>query len=591
MVIRPQKRRKKAKKSFDRIDYLRAVIFIFAALIIVRLADIQIFQHSFYEALAAGQHSLYEKLLPKRGEIYVRDKDESDKLYPLSVNKAYYLVYAEPKRVLDPEKTARLLAPILKEEEEDAEEVEKEILSRLQKQNDLYEPLKHQVSEELVEEIKKLELAGIEFQEELYRFYPEKNIGSHVLGFVGFKNDQRIGQYGLEGYWEKELAGETGFLQAEKDAQGRWITFGTKLIEEAKDGDDLVLTLDHIIQYETCKQLNSEVEKHGADGGSIIIMNPQTGAVLAMCGSPDFDPNNYNEVEDVNVFINPATFYIYEPGSVFKPITMAAALDQGKVSPNTTYEDTGSVEIGKYTIKNFDAKAHGVNTMTEVLEKSLNTGAIFAARQVGPEVFEDYVKRFGFGQKYGLELASEAQGNISTLAKHKEIYMATGSFGQGISVTLLQLTNAFGAIANGGKLMKPYIVDEIIKPNGTSLKTEPRLIRQVISSQTATTLGAMLVNVVRHGHGKRAGVPGYFVAGKTGTAQVPREDGPGYDPDHTIGSFCGFAPVDDPVFVMCVKMDRPRTVQWAESTAAPLFGSLARFMLNYYGIPPEERVE
>jgi cell division protein FtsI/penicillin-binding protein 2 len=169
--------------------------------------------------------------------------------------------------------------------------------------------------------------------------------------------------------------------------------------------------------------------------------------------------------------------------------------------------------------------------------------------------------------------------------------MATASFGQGISVTPLQLVNAFAAIANNGKLMDPYIVDEVVKPDGFSIKTQPRMIRQAISSQTATTLSAMLVNVVRNGHGGRAGVPGYFVAGKTGTAQIAKQDGPGYEPDLTIGSFCGFAPVDNPVFVMCVKMDKPRTVQWAESTAAPLFGKLAQFMLNYYGIPPEESVE
>jgi len=588
MVIRSRRNQEKKKNSRDRVDYLTAVIFIFAALIIVRLADIQIFQHGFYEALAADQHGLYEKLFPKRGEIFVRDKDDPEKLYPLAVNKAYYLVYAEPKRVEDPEAAAKALTPLFEMEEEEEKD---ELLSRLSKENDLYEPLKHQVSEEVVTEIEKLGFQGIEWQEELHRLYPENNIGSHVLGFVGFQGDTKVGQYGLEEYWEEELAGQQGFLQAEKDAQGRWITFGTKLLEEAKDGDDLILTLDRTIQYETCKRLNEEVKRHGADGGSVIIMNPQTSAIIAMCGSPDFDPNNYGEVEDVNTFINPATYYIYEPGSVFKPVTMAAALDHGKVAPNTTYTDTGSVEIGKYTIKNWDGKAHGVNTMTQVLEQSLNTGVIFAARQIGPEVFEEYVKRFGFGQKYDLELNSEAQGNISTLAKHKEIYMATASFGQGISVTPLQLVNAFAAIANNGKLMDPYIVDEVVKHDGFSIKTEPRMIRQAISSQTATTLSAMLVNVVRNGHGGRAGVPGYFVAGKTGTSQIPKQDGPGYEPDLTIGSFCGFAPVDNPVFVMCVKMDKPRTVQWAESTAAPLFGKLAQFMLNYYGIPPEESVE
>ncbi|MBU0597714.1 penicillin-binding protein 2 [Patescibacteria group bacterium] len=572
------------RKSYDRIDILRAVVFVFAALIIVRLSDIQIFQHSFYEALAADQHSLSEKLFPKRGEIFVRDKDDDQKLYPLAANKVFYLVYAEPKRVEDAKAATEKLAPLLELEEE-------EILPRLEKENDLYEPLKHQVTQEVVDQIAQLELSGIEYQEEFFRYYPENNIGAHLLGFVGFSGDIKAGQYGLEEYWEKELAGEYGYLQAEKDAQGRWITFGTKLLEEAKDGDDLILTVDRTVQYEACKTLNESVQKHGADGGSVIIINPKTSAILAMCGSPDFDPNKYNEVEDINVYINPATFYIYEPGSVFKPFTMAAALDQGAVSPSTTYEDTGSVEIGKYTIKNSDGQAHGINTMTQVLEQSLNTGIIFAARTIGPEKFEDYIKRFGFGEKYDLEINSEAKGNISSLAKHSEIYMATGSFGQGLSVTLLQLTNAFASIANNGKLMQPYIIDERVNADGFGTKTEPRMIRQAITSKTATTLSAMLVNVVRNGHGQRAGVPGYFIAGKTGTAQVANQDGPGYDPNITVGSFCGFGPVDNPAFVMCVRIDRPRDVQWAESSAAPLFGELAQFMLNYYGIPPEESVE
>ncbi len=587
MVVKSRHKKNSKPKSRDRIDILLAVIFVFTAVIAIRLADIQIFQHSFYEALAANQHELHQKLSPKRGDILVRDKDDPGKLFPLATNKTLYFVYAEPKRIDDPEDIAEKLFTILQIEEDEEKE---DILYRLKKENDLYEPIKRQVSEKEIEEIDKLEMTGIKYQEEYQRLYPEGNFGSHLLGFLGFQGDTKVGQYGLEEYWETELAGEAGFLQAEKDARGRWITFGTKLLEEAKDGSDLVLTIDRTIQYEACKQLNETVAKHGADGGSVVIINPETGGILAMCGSPDFDPNNYGEVEEASTYINPATFYIYEPGSIFKAITMAAALDQGAVTPTTTYDDTGSVEIGKYTIKNSDGKANGISTMTEVLEKSLNTGVIFAARQIGEEVFEDYVKRFGFGQKYGIELNSEAQGNISNLAKHQEIYMATGSYGQGLSVTPLQMTNAYAAIANGGKLMKPYVVDEIINYDGFSTKTEPRVIRQAISEQTATTLGAMLVNVVRNGHGARAGVDGYYVAGKTGTAQIPRHDGPGYDPNFTIGSFCGFAPVDNPKFAMCVKIDKPRTVQWAESSAAPLFGDLAQFMLNYYGVSPEETV-
>ncbi|MFZ6035902.1 MAG: peptidoglycan D,D-transpeptidase FtsI family protein [Patescibacteria group bacterium] len=578
----PQRKQQPTRRR-DRIDYLMAAIFVFGGLISVRLADIQIFQHAFYEALAADQHNLYEQLSPKRGDILVHDKDDPDNLYPLATNTIEYLVYAEPMRVTDVEGTLEQLASVL----EFTDEEKADLAERLKRENDLYEPVKKQVDEETMNKIKAMNLAGIEFQEEYDRYYPEKTVGSQVLGFVGYAGDTKIGQYGIEGFWDEELAGEPGFLQAEKDAQGRWITFGTKLLQKAKDGDDIVLTIDRTIEYEACKRLDEAVLKHGADGGSVIITDPHTGAIKAMCGSPNFDPNAYNETEDVNAFLNPSTFYIYEPGSVFKPIVMAAALDSGAVTPDTTYEDTGAVEIGRYTIKNFDGKAHGVNTMVQVLEQSLNTGMIFVSRQMQPATMEDYIKNFGFGQKYGIQLNSEAQGDISSLATHQDIYMATGSFGQGLSVTPLQLVAAYGAIANGGVLMKPYIVDEVIKSEDASVITEPTEIRRVISPQTSTTLGAMLVKVVQNGHGQKAGVPGYFVAGKTGTAQVPREDGPGYDPSHTIGTFCGFAPADNPVFTMCVKIDKPRDVQFAESTAAPLFGDLAQFLLNYYDIPPD----
>ncbi|MBI5037128.1 MAG: penicillin-binding protein 2 [Candidatus Kerfeldbacteria bacterium] len=574
-------------RRYERLDYLTGAIFFIGAIITVRLADIQIFQHSFYEALAADQHNLYEQLSPRRGEIFVRDKDDPDTKYPLATNKSFFLVYAEPMRIEDPQGTYDKLASVIQFDDEE----KVQILERLKRENDLYEPIKRQVDEATMNTIKAMNLTGIQFQEEYYRYYPEKNIGSHLLGFLGFTTDQKKGQYGLEGYWDEELAGTAGFLQAEKDAQGRWITFGTKLLEEADDGSDLILTIDRTIQYETCKRLDEAVAKHGADGGSVTIMNPHTGAILAMCGAPDFDPNEYNKVEDINTYLNPATFYIYEPGSVFKPIIMGAALDTGAVTPTTTYVDTGSEKIGPYTIKNSDGEAHGTNTMTQVLEQSLNTGMIFVSRQLQPETMEEYVKKFGFGEKYNLELNSEAQGDISSVEKHQEIYNATASFGQGLSVTPLQMVAAYSAIANGGKLMQPYIVDEVVKSDEVSIKTEPKEIRQVLKPQTATTLGAMLVKVVQNGHGQRAGVPGYFVAGKTGTAQIPRTDGPGYDPDFTIGTFCGFAPADNPIFAMCVKLDKPRDVRFAESTAAPLFGDLAQFMLNYYNVPPEETVE
>ncbi|MFC1687434.1 peptidoglycan D,D-transpeptidase FtsI family protein [Patescibacteria group bacterium] len=570
--------RKEKHPSLERIGVLRILLMIFSLAIIARLAHVQLFQNEFYTALAEGQHTLFEQLQPTRGEIYVREDGE---LYPLAANKDYYEVYAVPSNIHEPEETAKALQEHLELEDE-------EILPRLSKKGDLYEPVATQVEEEVVNKLREMELEGIGFRREVHRYYPEKNIGSHLIGFVGFQDDKRVGQYGLEGYWNEDLAGTQGFLEADRDASGRWITVGSKTLEDKKDGDSLVLTIDRTIQYKACAELNAAVEKHGASSGSLVIMEPSTGKILAMCGSPDYDPNTYNEVEDINVYLNPSTYYLYEPGSVFKPLTMAAALNEGKVTPNSTYEDTGSVEIGKYTIRNSDGKAHGINTMTQVLEKSLNTGAIFAARQIGPEKFEEYVKRFGFGELTGVQVDSELNGDISTLARHSEIFMATASFGQGITVNPIQLVAAFGAIANDGILMKPYVIDEVIKSDGTSIMAEPEAVREVITPETAAKLSAMLANVVQNGHGQRAGVDGYFVAGKTGTAQIPLEGAVGYDPNQTIGSFIGFAPVDDPKFVMLAKIDRPQDVQFAESSAAPLFGRVAAFLLPYMGVAPTD---
>ncbi|MFH1366471.1 MAG: penicillin-binding protein 2 [Patescibacteria group bacterium] len=570
---------------YDRINFLAVLVFIFAFVLILRLFNIQVIQHPFYDALAKGQHELYQKLLPERGDIFVRDKANPDKLFSLATNQQLNFIYAVPKNIKDPAEAADKISKALDLDQQTLE-------TRFSKQEDIFEPIKHGASDEEWEKVEALNIEGIEVSPENGRYYPENQIGSHVLGFVGQRaeSEEKMGQYGLEGYFNQELAGQQGFIQTEKDAGGRWITVGGLKIQEAEDGADLVLTIDHTIQYTACSKLEAEVKKHGADSGSLIIMEPKTGAILAMCGYPDYDPNRYNEVENIEVYKNPAVYSTYEPGSVFKPFTMAAALDQGKVTPQTTYTDAGEEKIGPYTIKNSDGKANGVQTMTEVLEKSLNTGAIFAMREIGEKTFYKYVKDFGFGEKTNITLDTESSGDISNLKTYKEIYAATASFGQGITATPLQIVSGFAAIANKGKLMKPYIVDEIIKPNGFKEKTAPQEVRQVISPQTATTLGAMLVNVVKNGHGQRAGVDGYFVAGKTGTAQVPKKDGPGYETDFTIGTFCGFAPVDDPKFAMIIKIDRPRDVMWAESSAAPLFGELAKFLLQYYEIPPSVEV-
>ena len=591
-----------------RLKLIKLVIFLFAGVIALRLFSLQVLNNDFYSALAAGQHEIYKAIFPERGRILMQEvggssATQDEKLYPLATNQSLYLVYVDPRKIENAEALVKELVNILyvreeKEGEEltaeeiedvefvDKKNLEEEYLAKLKKENDPYEPLRHGVPEATVAKIKDLQAEGIGYIEEEARYYPENNLGSHFLGFVGTKDNKKIGQYGLEGYFEKELGGVQGFLSSEKDVAGRWIPISGREWKKAEDGGDIVITIDRNIEYFACGKLKEAVERHDADGGTVIIMDPKTGAILAMCSYPDFDPNEYSKVENINVYNNPAIFNQYEPGSIFKAITIAAALDVGKITPTTTYVDEGEIKVDDRTIKNSDLKAHGVQTMTQVLDESLNTGAVFAVDTIGPEIFKKYVEDFGFGTKTGIELDFENSGSISSLDKKGKIWSATGSFGQGISVTPIQVVTAFSAIANGGKLVKPYIVDRIIKSDGGTVKTEQKVLRQVITPRTSTLLGGMLVSVVENGHGKRAGVPGYYVAGKTGTAQVAKKDGSGYERDVTIGSFVGFAPVEDPRFVMLTKIDHPRSTIWAESTAAPLFGEIAKFMLNYLKVPP-----
>lgn len=579
----------------DRVRIVQIFFVLFALFLGVRLFDLQILRFNEFKEAAQDEHLVSKVLLARRGSIYVREQNAShetqsyltdvagEKVFPAVTNREYRLVYAVPKEIIEKEKTADALAPLLELDRET-------LLAKISKPNDAYEVLKRKVTDDVYVKVKSLNLSGIGSTPEWYRYYPEKELGGHLFGFVGYAGDVYRGVYGLEGYYEDLLKGKEGSLKLETDISGSRITTGKNVTVDPVNGSDLILTIDRTVQMMACNRLQAWVLQHGADGGTVIIMNPKTGGIVGMCSVPDFDPETYSKA-DVSHYPNPAIFRPYEPGSTFKTMTMAMGLELEKVNPNSTYFDSGAVTIGKYTIKNSDGKAHGVQTMIQLLDESLNTGAIHVARKVGKKKFREFVNQFGFGTKSGIELDKETAGNIAALKEKNEIYLATSSFGQGITVTSLQLVTAYAALANGGKLMQPYIVDAIVKPDGTRVPTNPKMVRRVISERTATLLSGMLVSVVRNGHGKRAGVPYYYVAGKTGTAQVSKRDGRGYEAHETIGSFVGFAPVEQPRFAMLVKIDNPRDVQWAESSAAPLFGELAKFLLNYYNIPPDETPE
>jgi len=560
------------------------VFFLFLGFALVaKLAQLQIFDYSIFEARASNQHGLVEDLQPERGRILVQDRSDG-RLYPLATNREAWTIYAVPRVMEEPEKIAHELSALLGIDDT-------ELVTKLSKENDPYEVILKDAPLDKVEEIISRNYMGIRFTRETARLYPEKEVGGQLIGFVGPNTDGVLtGKYGIEGNFDELLAGRPGQIVGEKDASGRRITVGDYESHSDIDGADIVLTIDRAIQYEACRQVKDAVKQHDADAGSIVIIDPKTGAILGMCSFPDFDPTNYGAIEDISVLNNPVTFTAYEPGSVFKPFTVAAGFDAQVISPGSTYVDTGAEEIDDFTIRNSDGKVNGLQTMKDVLVKSLNTGTIFIQRQLGKKTFREYVEAFGFGARTDIELSPEGEGNIDSLKLPGDIFAATGSYGQGLTVTPIQLVSGYAALANGGKLMRPYIVQEVIYPDGTSERTRPQVLSEPVSSRASRLLTGVLVAVVEEGHGKRAGVPGYWVAGKTGTAQVPKKTGRGYEEDNTIGSFAGFAPAGDPAFVMLVKIDHPRDVQWAESSAAPLFGRMAEFLLRYLQVPPEREV-
>lgn len=552
-------------------------IFFIIAAIFARLYFLQIVSHASYRALAEGQHTLFRQLFAQRGEIFLRDKNG---VYPVAVNQQIKMAYAVPKEMNNPREESFRLAQILQLDREELE-------NKFSNPEDMYEVLKHRLSDSEIAAIQSADLKGVHLSDETYRYYPAAELASNVLGFVGWKDQDFGGRYGLEAYLNSKLSGQSGTILHDRDAAGRWVAIGNRQITPAKNGNSYVLTIDHIVQYETEKILKSAAEKFKADSGSIIVMEPETGKILSMASYPTFNPNEYSKVGNISAYRNQAVNDPYECGSVFKTITLSAGLDSGKITPDTTYTDTGAISEAGYTIKNSDLKASGVQTMTQVLEKSLNTGAIYAEKLLGNKNFADYVRRFGFGEKTGIDLPGESGGNLNNLKNLKsDIQFFTASFGQGITVTPIQLISAYSAIANGGVLMKPQIIEKVIHADGSEEIIRPQEARRVISEKAAMQAGQMLRSVVVNGHGKRADVPGYPVGGKTGTAQVAGTETSGYIEGISVGSFAGFAPVDNPKFAVLVKIDNPKEIQWAESSAAPTFGELMKFLLEYYNIEP-----
>jgi cell division protein FtsI/penicillin-binding protein 2 len=469
-----------------------------------------------------------------------------------------------------------------------------------------YVVLADKVPGDVADKVKKLNLPGIALVDRDYRTYPEGQLAAQMLGFVNADGD---GQYGVEGYLNGQLAGTPGQLAAKTDTHGIPIATADNVQKAPVDGTSYVLTIDRNVQSMVEQELAAQVQKVKAKSGSIVVMDPSTGAVKAMATYPTFDPNNYSSVKDYGVFVNQTVSDQFEPGSGIKTFTMAAGLDQGKVTPDSTYNDPGCYKVDDRQVCDAAGDKPGPNkTMTVVLRDSLNTGVMYVLRLLGGDpndftlagkklLYNYFTKHFGFGTRTGIEQANESAGvvNQPSNAAGNNVTYANMAFGQGMSVTMIQMAEAMSAIANGGRLYQPHLVDSVMNLDGTTKPMAPKLLSDhVMSPQAIAELNQMLQVVVQHGSGYLAGVenPGYKIAGKTGTAQIPKPDGSGYITGANIGSFMGFAPADNPKFVIMVRINEPSLncdqaqCGYAEYTTVPVFGDVCKWLFKYYGIPP-----
>jgi len=552
-----------------------SLVFILAAIIIGRLFYLQILNYKFYQSQALGQQAGFAEVKGNRGEVFLSNSNEShgdyssNQIKSLAINKDSWLLSAVPSNIKNKDSFAKEVSGAINEPEE-------LILSKLNS-SDSYIIIKKDLSQKEVDSVKNLKLEGLTLENDPGRYYPQEDLLSQVIGFLGGDGS---GQYGLEGYYNDILQGKEGIKEEKRGLD----SIGSENFSYL-NGSDLYLTIDYNIQFEAESLLKEAKKNIDIDSGQIIVLNPHSGRVLALANFPSFNPNAYSKENNFDIFQNTTVQKIFEPGSIFKPFTMAMALEEGKVTPETKFVDNGFVKIGPDTVYNFDRKKYDEQDMSGILEKSINIGAVFLSQKLSHQTFIDYLDKLGFNDKTGIDLQGEVASQNEVLKKGSDFGFATASFGQGIEMTPMQLISAFSIFANGGKMVKPYVVDKIVH-NDQEDTINPKGAKQVISEKTASEVTTMMTNVVNRGFGKGAKVAGYYLAGKTGTAQVPIPGKLGYDLNKTIQSFIGFGPALKPEFLILIKLDNPKVPQ-SSLSAAPIFKKLAQYIINYWQIPPD----
>ncbi|GAB6100366.1 stage V sporulation protein D [Halanaerocella petrolearia] len=553
-----------SQKVRARILLLFGLAFLAISLLVLRIGWIQLSKNNDYQQRALQQRLRKVKVEPKRGVIYDKNGVE------LAVSASADTVVAAPKDIEQPQQTAQKLAAIL-------ELSQKEIYQKVTKQlGAVY--IARKVAEEKAEKIRKLDLPGIYFTEESKRFYPKGNLASHILGFAGIDSQ---GLQGIELSYDQQLRGDPGRISIESDAIGREIPKGIKDYIAPDDGNNIYLTIDHVLQYIAERELDQAMTEHQAKAGTIVMMDPRNGDILALANRPTYNPNQFADYTP-RLWRNRAVSDTYEPGSTFKIMTASAGLEEGVVHSNDKFYDPGYIEVAGQRINCWKSGGHGKQTFAEVVQNSCNPGFVQVGQRIGKEKFYDYIKAFGFGQETGIKLPGEAEGLAYSLDDIGPVELATMSFGHGITVTPIQLIRAVSAVANDGQLLRPQLVKEVRKPNGELLKKmEPEPIRRVISKETSQTVRRLLEGVVAEGSGKKAAIKGYRIGGKTGTAKH-------YGKRIYDASFIGMVPIENPQLVTLVVMYGVSSYPYYGSqVGAPIFHDVVKDALRYLEIPPQ----